>query len=214
VSALELLGYFGGVLIFSTFYLKTMIRLRIVAIASNIVYIAYGAIGGLVPILVLHALLLPLNVWRLIEVKQLVRKVRASAQNGTAAPELIVPYMQQVKLGKGQQVFAKGDSADCVYYVFRGSARLLGKNIVVPEGQMMGVMGIFSSEHRRTDTALCLTDVELGVISKNRILELLYENAEFGAFLIRMIAQRAALDHEENAVGARFAMPRFSRWLA
>jgi CRP/FNR family cyclic AMP-dependent transcriptional regulator len=213
MSALELLGYFGGVLIFSTFYLKTMIRLRIVAIASNLVYIAYGALGGLVPILLLHALLLPLNVWRLIEVKQLVRRVRASAQNGTTAPELIVPYMQQIKLKKGEQVFAKGDNADCVYYVFRGSARLLGKNIVVPEGQMMGVMGIFSSEHRRTDTALCLTDVELGVINKNRILELFYQNADFGAFLIRMIAERAALDHDHNAVGARFAVPGFSRWL-
>jgi CRP-like cAMP-binding protein len=89
----------------------------------------------------------------------------------------------------------------------------LGKNIVVPEGQMIGVMGIFSSEHLRTDTAVCLTDVELGVISKNRILELFYQNPDFGAFLIRMVAQRAALDHQQNAVGARLAMSGFSRWL-
>jgi len=213
MSALDVLGYVGGALVFSTFYLKTMIPLRLVAIASNVVYIAYSSMAGLIPILVLHVLLMPLNIWRLIEVKQLIRKVRASAQSGMSAPELIVPYMQQIKRNKGERVFAKGDSADSVYYLFRGSARLTGKNIVVPEGQMIGVMGIFSREHLRTDTAVCLTDVELGVISKNRILELFYQNPDFGAFLIRMVAERAALDHQQNAVGARFAMSGFSRWL-
>jgi CRP-like cAMP-binding protein len=78
---------------------------------------------------------------------------------------------------------------------------------------MIGVMGIFSREHLRTDTAVCLTDVELGVISKSRILELFYENPDFGAFLIRMIAQRAALDHQQNAAGAGLAVSGFSRWL-
>jgi len=212
MTTLEVLGYVGGVLVFSTFYLKTMIPLRLVAIASNIVYIAYSALAGLLPILVLHTLLLPLNIWRLIEVGQLIRKVRASAQSDLRAPELIVPYMQRVTRAKGERVFTKGDSADCVYYLFRGSTRLLLKNIVVPEGQMIGVMGIFSHEHLRADTAVCVTDVELGVISKNRILELFYQNPDFGAFLIRMVAQRAVLDHQ-HAAGAGLALQGFSRWL-
>jgi CRP/FNR family cyclic AMP-dependent transcriptional regulator len=213
MSALELLGYAGGVLVFSTFYLKTMIPLRLVAIASNVVYIVYSAMSGLIPILLLHALLMPLNIWRLIEVKQLIRKVRASTQSGLTAPELIVPYLQQVTRKKGERIFAKGDSADTVYYVFEGTARLTGKNIVVPAGQMLGVMGIFSREHLRTDTAVCLTDVEMGVISKQRILELFYENPDFGAFLIRMVAQRAALDQQQHAAGAGLALSGFSRWL-
>ena len=53
MTLLEILGYAGGVLVFSTFYLKTMVRLRVVAIASNVVYIAYSALLGLAPILVL-----------------------------------------------------------------------------------------------------------------------------------------------------------------
>ena len=205
MNLLEILGYLGGLLVFSTFYLKTMIRLRLVAIASNVVYVAYALMGHMVPILVLHIMLLPLNIWRLIEVKQLIRKVRASAQSGTAAPELIVPYMRKVKLAKGAPVFTKGDSADCVYYVFQGAARLIGKNVVVPRGQMLGIMGIFSREHRRTDTAVCLSDVELGVISKDKILELFYQSPDFGAFLIRMVAQRAELDNPQRAAGAELA---------
>jgi hypothetical protein len=211
----EILGYVGGLLVFTTFYLKTMVRLRVVAIASNLIYIAYSQMGHLVPILVLHTLLLPLNIWRLVEVKQLIRKVRASAQSGTAAPELIVPYMQRVKRKKGEQVFARNDSADCVYYVLEGAVRLTSKNIIVPQGQMLGIIGIFSHEHQRTDTAICLANTELGVISKNKILELFYQSPEFGAFLIRMVAQRAALDDPRRARGTEFgaAMSGFSRWL-
>ena len=171
---LEVLGYLGGVLVFSSFYLKTMMRLRMVAIASNMVFVAYGLFGHLVPILVLHILLLPLNLWRLLEVRELISRVRASTQTGTAAPELIVPFMRRVQHRKGEPMFRKGDSADCVYYVFEGSVRLTDKNIVVPQGQMIGILGIFSREHRRTDTAVCLSDVELGVISKDKILELFH----------------------------------------
>jgi CRP/FNR family transcriptional regulator, cyclic AMP receptor protein len=211
VNWLEVLGYVGGLLVFSTFYLKTMIRLRLVAIASNVVYVAYALMGHMVPILVLHILLLPLNIWRLVEVKRLIRKVRASAQTGMAAPELIVPYMRKVRRKKGDAVFAKGDSADCVYYVFEGAARLTDKNIVVPRGQMLGIMGIFSREHRRTDTAVCLSDVELGVISKDRILELFYQSPDFGAFLIRMVAQRAELDNPQRTAGAQLAAA-MSNW--
>jgi hypothetical protein len=196
---LELLGYVGGLLVFSSFYLKTMIRLRFVAIASNLLFVAYGLIGELVPILVLHLLLLPLNICRLIEIKQLIRKVRASEQSGTTAPALIVPFMTQVRRTKGHQLFGKGDRADCVYYVLDGAAHLVEKNMVIPPGQMIGIIGIFSSEHRRTDTAVCMCDVELGMISKDKILELFYQNPDFGALLIRLVARRAALDNSQPA---------------
>jgi CRP-like cAMP-binding protein len=112
-------------------------------------------------------------------------------------------------------VFGKSSNADCVYYIFAGSVRLTDKNIVVPQGQMIGIIGIFSGEHLRTDTAVCLSDVELGMISKNKILELFYQSPEFGAFLIRMVAQRAALDNSPRAAGAGLATATtgFSRWL-
>lgn len=194
IPALELLGYLGAALVFATFYLKTLIRLRLLAIASNVVFIAYAEMGHMLPILVLHLLLLPLNTWRLMEIRQLIKRVRQSNQASIGAPELLVPFMRKVRIGKGQTLFQRGDRADCVYYLFEGSVRLPGKDIVIGSGQMIGIVGIFSEEHRRTDSALCLSDVELGVISKDRILELFYQSPEFGALLVRMVARRAALD--------------------
>ena len=123
------------------------------------------------------------------------------------SPELIVPYLRSVWRSKGEAIFQRGDSADCVYYLFEGSVRLKDKNIIVPQGQMIGVNGIFSREHQRTDTAVCLSDVELGVISKDKILELFYQSPDFGAFLIRMVAQRAALDSDPRTVAPTLGMP-------
>lgn len=63
----ELLGYIASALVFAAFYMRSIVWIRATAIASNLFFIAYGALFGLLPILVLHALLLPLNLWRLRE---------------------------------------------------------------------------------------------------------------------------------------------------
>jgi len=41
--------------------------MRLSAIAANVFFIAYGAAGSFYPVLLLHVILLPLNVIRLIE---------------------------------------------------------------------------------------------------------------------------------------------------
>ena len=200
MTLLEILGYLGGLLVFSTFYLKTMMRLRLVAIASNVVYISYGLMGHLVPSLLLHMLLFPLNIWRLAEINQLARRVRASQQAHMSAAELITPHVRIAKRSRGEHLFAKGDNADCVYYVFKGSAHLMEKNIVVPPGQMVGIVEVFTGEQFRTDTAVCLSEVELGIVSKDKVVELFYKSPDLAAVVVRMLARRAALADSRRSI--------------
>jgi len=61
----QLIGYTASLLVLSTFYMKTMIRLRCVAIASNVAFLTYGYLARLYPVFFLHMVLLPLNVFRL-----------------------------------------------------------------------------------------------------------------------------------------------------
>jgi hypothetical protein len=61
----EISGYVAAVLVFMTFYMKTMIPLRIVGICSNCAFIMYGYLDGLHQMLILHLTLLPLNSLRL-----------------------------------------------------------------------------------------------------------------------------------------------------
>ena len=62
-------GFAAAGLVLATFCMRSMSALRWVAIASNVAFIAYGYLGGLVPILLLHALLLPVNVYRLTQLR-------------------------------------------------------------------------------------------------------------------------------------------------
>jgi len=63
----ELVGYVASALVFATFYMNSMTMLRVLALTSNVTFIAYACLGGLFPILVLHIALLLLNAWRLLQ---------------------------------------------------------------------------------------------------------------------------------------------------
>ncbi len=64
------IGFVASALVLAAFGMKDMISLRIVAICSNFAFIAYAIMLNLPPVLVLHAILLPLNGWRLAEAWQ------------------------------------------------------------------------------------------------------------------------------------------------
>ncbi len=191
MNAIDVLGLFAGALVLATFYLKTMIPLRVVAIASNLAFAAYGMLAGAIPIVVLHCLLLPLNALRLYQMRTLIRRVKRAAR-GDLSLDMMVPYMNLRTLAAGTRLFARGDYADEVFLVMKGRVRIEGKGALVKPGQLVGEMGLFSQGQRRTDGAVCETDVELASVSEDRIWELFYQNPEFGAYLLRLVMQRVA----------------------
>ena len=64
----DIIGYVASGLVLGAFSMKSMIQLRIVAICSNLAFIAYGVALDLIPIVALHVVLLPMNGWRLWQV--------------------------------------------------------------------------------------------------------------------------------------------------
>lgn len=67
MSATEVLGYLASLLVLATFCMRDMAALRLLAIASNLAFIGYAALADIHPVLVLHAVLLPMNACRLVE---------------------------------------------------------------------------------------------------------------------------------------------------
>lgn len=63
----DALGWAASALVLATFCMQGMVALRLTALASNVAFIAYGASAGIDPVLMLHAVLLPLNAWRLAQ---------------------------------------------------------------------------------------------------------------------------------------------------
>ena len=56
-----------------------MASLRLAAIASNVMFIIYAVLANAWPILALHCLLFPLNLWRLLELHHLRRTLMDSS---------------------------------------------------------------------------------------------------------------------------------------
>jgi len=71
----QMIGYLSSVLVFIAFFMRTMIPLRYVAIASNITFILWSQALNICPVLVLHTALLPLNVIRLVQIRRMLSQI-------------------------------------------------------------------------------------------------------------------------------------------
>lgn len=78
MNAHEPIGYLAALLVLATFCMNGMFALRAVAIASNVAFLGYAALTGISPVLLLHALLLPMNVYRLLQIVRRPAKSRSS----------------------------------------------------------------------------------------------------------------------------------------
>lgn len=63
--AANVLGYAASSAVLASFLMRRMVPLRLVAILSNVLFLAYGYIESIHPVVLLHLSLLPINAWRL-----------------------------------------------------------------------------------------------------------------------------------------------------
>jgi hypothetical protein len=66
----DLLGYLAGSLVLATFSVNSMRLLRCIGIASNLAFMSYAIMASAAPILIQHGLLLPVNIYRLVEIER------------------------------------------------------------------------------------------------------------------------------------------------
>ncbi len=65
MQSIDLVGFAAGLFVLLTFYCTRAVPLRCCAVVSNLLFLLYGLSSGLMPIAILHAVLLPLNLVRL-----------------------------------------------------------------------------------------------------------------------------------------------------
>lgn len=199
-------AWVAAILVFCSFFMKTMIPLRIVAITSNVAFITYALLGlhygvfsRVYPILVLHSCLLPLNVLRLRELRRLITAVRDASD--ADALEALVPYMKSEQHVEGDVLFRAGDPPDKLYVIQSGHVDFpeLGKRLSA--GAVFGEIGLFGPEQVRTVTGICADDCRLATITGDKVLELYYQNPRFGLFLVRLISGYLRESREMGAPG-------------
>jgi CRP-like cAMP-binding protein/multidrug resistance efflux pump len=195
MSAGEFAAWVASLLTFTTFYMKTMLPLRVVGILSNIAFLAFAVIEQIVPVVLLHGTLLPLNIYRLHQILKLVREMR-DASTGELAMDALVPFMSRRRFKAGEVLFRKGDPSREMFYVRQGLVRLEEIGKTIGESEMLGEISMFSPSRQRTATAVCETDGELLRMSDDQVLRLYYQNPKFGFFIVRLITQRLIENYE------------------
>ena len=196
----QVVGYAASLLVFSTFYMKTMIPLRCVAIASNVAFLTYGYFAGLTPVFLLHTVLLPLNVLRLRQMYRLKERLRQALERDLSL-EWMLPFVKRESFKEKERLFEKGDAADKLYYLEKGTVWLPEVDKTLHAGEIIGEMGVFSPFKERTASAVCTTDSTFLVLGERTALELYYQNPDFGLFMVRTIIRRF-LDQQTQS-GAR-----------
>ena len=189
----------GFVLVSS--FVKTMIPLRWLAIGSNVGFVAYGALHPSYPMLLLHAALLPLNFFRLAEMKQLTRRVEAVRAEGELSSVWLRPYMRATKMRKGAVLFRKGDIGDRLYMLAEGRIELVETGGSLLPGQIFGEIAFFSPDRRRRLTARCAESSTVLSIDESTVKQLYFQNPAFGFKMIELVASRFAADVDRANAG-------------
>jgi CRP-like cAMP-binding protein len=189
INVANTLALVGAVFYVATLMMRTIVPLRVIGIISIAFFIAYGAVAGAVSTFLLYLLSLPINVIRLRQMLSLVKKARMSAQ-GDLSMDWLRPYMTPRKYRKGDVLFRKGDVANEMFLTVTGKFLVNEIGIEVPPGRIVGELGFVAPKNKRTQTVTCLESGDVMTITYETLLELYFQNPEFGYYLLSLTSER------------------------
>jgi CRP-like cAMP-binding protein len=180
---------FASVFVVATTTMRTMIPLRVFAILTNIILIATAIPMHNYLVILLQALVLVLNSYRLHQMLQLVRDVKRSV-NSDLSMDWLKPFMTERKCSTGEILFYKDEKADDMLYIVSGRFRLVESGIELPVGAIVGELGMLSPQKARTQTLECIESGLILSVSYNKVEELYVQNPAFGFYFLRLASAR------------------------
>lgn len=189
ITIANILALIGAIFFVATLLMRTMVPLRVTGIISDVFFIGYGVLSGTVTTLMLYLLLLPINIFRLGQMLKLVKRARLAAQ-GDLSMDWLKPFMTRRKYGKGDVLFRKGDRANEMFFTVTGKFLVTELGIELPPGRLVGELGFLSPDNRRTQSLECTEDGQVLTITYDRLLEIYFQNPEFGYYFLRLSTER------------------------
>jgi CRP/FNR family cyclic AMP-dependent transcriptional regulator len=185
----EAIGWLGALLAIAGSAMRTIIPLRCIGIATNLTSLVVSTSMHNYPSMVVSLILLPLNGTRLYQMMGLIKKVKTASKSDLSM-EWLKPFMTRRKTKAGEILFAKGDTATCMFYTLSGRYRLKEIDIELLQGQVVGEMGFLSPNNTRTQTLECLEGGEVLSISYDEVRQLYFQNPQFGFYFLRLTSER------------------------
>jgi Cyclic nucleotide-binding domain len=179
----------GAIFFVATLLTQTMVPLRVANMIGCLFFAIFGALSGAVTTFLLYLLMVPINAWRLRQMLALVKKAR-SATEGDMSMEWLKPFMTQRRYRRGDILMRKGDIAHDMLLTVTGRYRVVEIDVEVPPGRLMGELGFLTPDNRRTATIECIADGQVLTISYEKLLEIYFQNPQFGYYFLVLTSQR------------------------
>jgi hypothetical protein len=184
-----------GLLVLASF-VRTMVPLRTITVASNVALLVAGLLAHSPAHILVYLGLIPLNTWRLMEIRRLTRRVEKASSDGDLSGIWLKPYMKPRRLRAGEVLFHRGDEADSLYLLVDGELELVEIGKRQAAGELFGEISFFSPDRRRTLTARCATDCLVLGIDEPAFKQLYFQNPKFAFQISNLIAYRLSADIE------------------
>ena len=116
------------------------------------------------------------------------------AEGGRLDLDWLLAHMTHHHLAADAVLFRQGDPGGELYYLQRGRIRLPEIDVELTSGAMFGEIGIFSPNHTRTTSAVCVSDVEVFTLTSDQVKRLYLLNPQFALYVVHQIAKRLMAD--------------------
>jgi CRP/FNR family transcriptional regulator, cyclic AMP receptor protein len=198
-------------------FVRTMVPLRALTVGSNVLLLAGAVLAPDLPNVVLNLVLIPVNTYRLLEIRRLTRHVEAAAMHGDMKGLWLQPYMHSQRLPAGAVLFRQGDRADAIHLLADGELELVEIGRRQPVGEIFGEISFFAPDRRRTLTARCVTACTVMSIHEPMFKQLYFQEPKLAFQVSSLIAHRLSADVQrlrtqlDAALGPGAAAPAVPR---
>jgi Cyclic nucleotide-binding domain len=189
ITLANMFALVGAIFFVATLLMHTMVPLRVANMAGCTFFATFGALSGNVSTFLLYLLLLPINAVRLRQMLKLVKKARDATQ-GDISMEWLKPFMTERRYRRGDRLFRKGDAATEMFLTVTGKFLVKEIDVELPPGRLMGELGFLTPNNRRTGTVECIEDGQVMTITYERLLEIYFQNPQFGYYFLVLTSQR------------------------
>src|ERR1700727_3326886 len=189
ITLANMFALIGAVFFVATLLTQTMVPLRVANMIGCAFFAGFGALAGSVTTFLLYLLMVPINAWRLRQMLNLVKKARGATQ-GDSSMEWLKPFMTERKYRKGDVLFKRDDPANEMFLTVTGNFLVKEINVELPPGRLMGELGFLSPDNKRTATVTCLEDGRALSITHEKLLEIYFQNPQFGYYFLVLTSQR------------------------
>src|ERR1700731_475646 len=189
ITIANLCALIGAIFFVATLLTQTMVPLRVANMIGCAFFAGFGALAGNVTTFLLYFLMVPINAYRLRQMLTLVKKARGATQGDTSM-EWLKPFMSERKYRKGDVLFKKDDAANEMFLTVTGKFLVKEIKVELPPGRLMGELGFLSPDNKRTATVECLEDGHVLTITYEKLLEIYFQNPQFGYYFLVLTSQR------------------------